>query len=129
LKRRKENLLAPSLSQKGSKKNDSRKQNGPPQEQKQQPGHEHAMKPRPAYKDNKYHPAGKLQRKSALITGGDSGIGRAVAVHYAMEGADVAIVYLNESPDAQETRSEIEKQGRKCLLIAGDVGNEQKSLY
>lgn len=60
----------------------------------------------------------------ALITGGDSGIGRAVAVHYAKEGADVSIVYLNEHQDAEETKRQVEQEGRKCILIAGDVGDD-----
>lgn len=67
---------------------------------------------------------GKLTGKVALITGGDSGIGRAVAVTYAKEGADVAIVYLSEHEDAKETKRQVEQEGRKCILIAGDIGDD-----
>lgn len=69
--------------------------------------------------------AGKLHNRVALITGGDSGIGRAVAVAFAAEGADVAVLYLNETVDAKETQRLVEEQGRRCLLIAGDVGRER----
>jgi NAD(P)-dependent dehydrogenase (short-subunit alcohol dehydrogenase family) len=100
------------------------KQINPPQHQDRQPGIESEMTPRPQFEDAKYRPAGKLSGKVALITGGDSGIGRAVAVHYAKEGADVAIVYLNEHSDAQETKRQVEQEGRRCLLIAGDAGDE-----
>ena len=82
------------------------------------------MTPRPKFEAPVYRPAGKLSGKVALITGGDSGIGRAVAVLYAREGADVAIVYLpEEEGDARETRDHIEREGRKALLLAGDVTN------
>jgi len=83
------------------------------------------MTPRPKPIDRKYRAAGKLQGKVALITGGDSGIGRAVAVFFAKEGADVAIVYLNEHRDAKETRALIEREKRRCILISGDIGSEQ----
>ena len=93
----------------------------PPQEQPK-PGLEKEMSPRPQYQGSAYKPAGKLDGKVTLITGGDSGIGRAVAVLYAKEGANVAVVYLKEEqPDAEETRKAVEKEGRKCLLIPGDV--------
>ncbi len=85
------------------------------------PGHEHEMDPKPVYITDKYKGSGKLKGKAALITGGDSGIGRSVAVHYAREGADVAIIYLEEDKDAEETKSLVEKEGRKCLLIRGDL--------
>lgn len=93
----------------------------PPQEQSK-PGLESEMEPRPHYHGHAYKAAGKLDGLSALITGGDSGIGRAVAVLYAREGADVAIVYLAaEQSDAEETRVAVEKHGRKCLLLPGNV--------
>ncbi|MCM3783203.1 SDR family oxidoreductase [Neobacillus mesonae] len=99
------------------------KQTLPPQHQDQQPGIESEMFPRPEFEDAAYKAAGKLTGKTALITGGDSGIGRAVAVTFAKEGADVAIVYLNEHGDAEETKRQVEQEGRKCILIAGDVGD------
>ena len=93
----------------------------PPQTQ-EKPGLESKMKPRPRYDAPHYRGAGKLEKKVAIITGGDSGIGRAVAVLYAREGADVAIVYLPaEQTDAEETKRAVEKEGHRCLLIAGDV--------
>lgn len=85
------------------------------------------MDPRPEFQGHEYRPAGKLVGKRALVTGGDSGIGRAVAVHFAMEGADVAIAYLNEDADAEETGREIEAQGQRCLTIRGDLGDESFS--
>ena len=97
----------------------------PPQKQTTQPGREAEMKPRAQHKRPEYKPAGKLEGKAAIITGGDSGIGRAVAVHFAKEGADVAILYLNEHDDAAETKKLVEKEGRKCLTIPGDIGDEQ----
>ncbi|HEX2981634.1 MAG TPA: SDR family NAD(P)-dependent oxidoreductase, partial [Anaerolineaceae bacterium] len=96
----------------------------PPQHQDQQPGIEAEMKPQPRAEDAGYRGSGKLKGKVALITGGDSGIGRAVAIAYAKEGADSAIVYLNEHQDAEETMRQVEQEGRQCLLIAGDVGDE-----
>lgn len=89
------------------------------------PGEEHKMNPRPVYIKDEYKGSGKLQGKVALITGGDSGIGRAVAVHYAREGADVAIVYLEEDKDAEETKNLVEKEGRQCLLIRGDLKSRE----
>src|SRR5689334_20717161 len=80
----------------------------PPQHQNEQPGMEYKMKPRPQADDASYRGSGKLDGKIALITGGDSGIGRAVAIAFAKEGADVAIVYLNEHKDAEETKSKVE---------------------
>nr|WP_314623430.1 SDR family oxidoreductase [uncultured Noviherbaspirillum sp.] len=96
----------------------------PPQTQDQQPGSQQQMHPQPNTIPPGYQGSGKLAGRVALITGGDSGIGRAVAVAYAKEGADVAIVYLNEHEDANETRRLVEETGRKCVLIAGDIGNE-----
>jgi len=99
------------------------KQTLPPQHQNQQPGIESKMNPKPEFEKTKYKAADKLLDKVALITGGDSGIGRAVAVTYAKEGADVAVVYLNEHQDAEETKRQVEQEGRKCILIAGDIGD------
>jgi len=96
----------------------------PAQEQDQQPGLETEMSPRPKFEERAYHGCGKLEQRVALITGGDSGIGRAAAVAFAKEGADVAVVYLSEHEDAQETKRQVEQEGRRCLLIAGDVGDE-----
>ncbi|MDX5348279.1 MAG: SDR family oxidoreductase [Hymenobacteraceae bacterium] len=96
----------------------------PPQEQEQQPGKEYKMHPEPEIIRKGYKGSDKLKDKVALITGGDSGIGRAVAVHFAREGADVAIVYLNEDKDAKDTRKMVEDEGRKCLLLSGDIGDE-----
>lgn len=100
------------------------KQTFPPQHQNVQPGIEANMTPRPQFEDEQYKPAGKLKDKAAIITGGDSGIGRAIAVTYAKEGADVFIVYLNEHNDAQETKRQVEEEGRRCELLAGDLGSE-----
>lgn len=96
----------------------------PRQHQQRRPGREHKMKPRPKAEDEKHRGSGKLQNKVAIITGGDSGIGRAVAIAFAKEGADVAIVYLEEHKDANETKRSVEEHGRQCLLISGDVGQE-----
>src|SRR5680860_1160257 len=98
-----------------------KEQQRPPQEQDRQPGHEDEMTPRPRYEGKDYKPAGKLAGKVALISGGDSGIGRAVAVHFAKEGADVAILYLEENDDAREAKAHIEREGRRCLLLSGDI--------
>ena len=97
----------------------------PPQKQDRQPGRESEMTPKPQAEKADYKGSGKLKGKVALITGGDSGIGRAVAIAYAKEGADISIVYLNEHKDAEEARCEVEQEGRRCLLIPGDVGDEQ----
>jgi NAD(P)-dependent dehydrogenase (short-subunit alcohol dehydrogenase family) len=103
---------------------DEEKRTLPPQKQEQQPGIESEMKPRPKAEDRTYQGSGKLLDKVALITGGDSGIGRAVAILFAREGADIAVVYLSEHQDADETRRLVESEGRRCITIAGDVGIE-----
>lgn len=92
--------------------------------QYKQPGIEAIMKPAPKADDASYQGSGKLKNKVAIITGGDSGIGHAVALFFAKEGADLVIVYLNEHKDAKKIEAQIKKLGRKCLLIAGDVGSE-----
>ncbi|HEY9657040.1 MAG TPA: SDR family oxidoreductase [Allocoleopsis sp.] len=97
----------------------------PPQQQNHQPGIEAEMTPKPQTRDIRYRGSGKLDGKVALITGGDSGIGRSVAILYAREGADIAIVYLNEDTDANETKKLVELEGKRCVLIRGDIGDEQ----
>ncbi len=94
-----------------------------PRQELQKPGLEADLEERPEYEAPHYKGSGKLTGKVALITGGDSGIGRAVAVLYAREGADVAIIYLDEDEDAEETQRAVEAEGRKCLLIPGDVSD------
>jgi len=96
----------------------------PPQQQRRQPGLQSEMHPAPRSSKNNHRGSGKLDGKVALITGGDSGIGRAVAIAFAKEGADVAVVYLNEHSDAKQTQRQVEQQRHKCLLLAGDVGYE-----
>ncbi|RDW18249.1 NAD(P)-dependent oxidoreductase [Oceanobacillus arenosus] len=96
----------------------------PAQEQHQQPGIESEMDPRPEYIREDYMGSDKLKDKVAVITGGDSGIGRAIAVHFAREGANVAIIYLEEHGDANETKRLVEQEGQKCLLINGDIGDQ-----
>ena len=97
----------------------------PPQHQRRRPGREHKMEPRPRAEDKTHRGSGKLQEKVAIITGGDSGIGRAVAIAFAKEGAHISVVYLEEQRDASETKRLVEEHGRKCLLIKGDVGQEE----
>lgn len=97
----------------------------PPQHQDRQPGKESEMNPPPVFESPDYKAAGKLNGKKAVITGGDSGIGRAVAVAFAKEGADVAIAYLNENSDAQDTKRLVEAKGVKCLLVPADLKSEQ----
>jgi NAD(P)-dependent dehydrogenase (short-subunit alcohol dehydrogenase family) len=94
-----------------------------PQKQHRQPGIESEMRPRPDSDGEQYRAAGKLENMVALITGGDSGIGRAVAIAFAKEGADVAIVNLNEHEDARATKERVENLGRRCITLAGDVGD------
>jgi NAD(P)-dependent dehydrogenase (short-subunit alcohol dehydrogenase family) len=100
------------------------KQKLQPPQQQEAPGVESEMTPKPKADDAQYRGSGKLQDKVALITGADSGIGRAVAIAFAKEGADVAILYLNEHDDAKETKDLVEKQGRRAVTIAGDIGDE-----
>src|SRR5215471_5654114 len=93
-----------------------------PRQHQHSPGLESKLAPRPRYEAEAYRPANKLKGKAALVTGGDSGIGRAVAVMFAREGADVAIAYLpEEQSDADETRAAIEQEGRRCLTLSGDL--------
>ncbi|MGQ5524993.1 SDR family oxidoreductase [Chitinimonas sp. PSY-7] len=96
----------------------------PPQHQHQQPGIEAVMEPPPKSEMEGYQGSGKLKNQVAIITGGDSGIGRAVAIAYAKEGADVVIVYLDEDVDATKTRDLVEQTGKHCLLLKGDIGDE-----
>jgi NAD(P)-dependent dehydrogenase (short-subunit alcohol dehydrogenase family) len=96
----------------------------PPQHQERQPGIESEMHPTPQAEGREYRGCDKLRGRAALITGGDSGIGRAVAIAFAKEGADIAIVYLNEHQDAAETKRLVEQTGARCIIIAGDVGDE-----
>ncbi|QAS51580.1 SDR family oxidoreductase [Halobacillus litoralis] len=95
----------------------------PKQHQERQPGFEFEMKPLPEFVDENYHGSGKLEGKVAVITGGDSGIGRAVSLSFAKEGADIAIIYLDEHEDAEATKQLVEAEGRKCLLINGDLAD------
>lgn len=91
----------------------------------QRPGRETEMTPKPKPEKDSHRGSGKLEGKVALITGGDSGIGRAIAIAFAKEGADVSIVYLEEHEDARETERLVKEHGGKCLLIPGDIGDEQ----
>ncbi len=110
--------------QKSSPKKEIRK----PQHQNR-PGKEFKMRPVPLYDDKRIKGSGKLNGKVLLITGGDSGIGRAVAILFAKEGADIAIVYLNEHKDAEDTKKLIEEYGQRCLLISSDISKEAKCIY
>ena len=106
----------------GKEQTGEKPKNPLPEQKQPHPGLEKDIEPRPQYEALNYKGSEKLAGKAAIITGGDSGIGRSVAVLFAREGADVAIVYLpEEQPDAEETRLAVEKEGRRCLLIPGDV--------
>lgn len=99
----------------------------PEQKQYEQPGIEYLMEPRPIFDNPNYKGSDKLKDKVAIITGGDSGLGRACAVAFVKEGAKVVIPYYNEHEDAEETKSYLEKMGGECLLIAGDITNKDFS--
>lgn len=101
----------------------------PPQKQNRQPGLEYLMIPRPVYDNPHYIGTGKMNNKVAIISGGDSGIGRAVAVAFAKEGADLVIAYFDEHEDARETKQAIEHYGQRCLLISGDLRNKNHCQY
>lgn len=94
------------------------------QHQNHQPGTEEEMIPKPIYVNEDYKPAGKLEGKVAIITGGDSGIGKSTAIYFAKEGADVIVPYLNEHEDAKETKTLVEQAEKTCLLISGDLSSE-----
>lgn len=101
----------------------------PEQDQDRQPGREYKMEPQPEIIRDTYKGSHKLQNQVALITGGDSGIGRAVAVHFAREGAIVAIVYLEEDQDAEKTKEMVEQEGSSCLLLEGDIKDPKFCKY
>lgn len=107
-----------------SKSEKAAKKQRPPQKQKRQPGIEAEMSPQPVAENPLFPSGDKLQGRVALITGGDSGIGRAVALAFAREGADVAVLYLDEKKDAEETARLVRQKGRRCLLIGGDIARE-----
>jgi NAD(P)-dependent dehydrogenase (short-subunit alcohol dehydrogenase family) len=96
-----------------------------PRQHQAMPGHIDKMRPKPDHGEQSYRGSGKLAGKKAVITGGDSGIGRAVAIAYAREGADVLIAYLDEHVDAKETQHLVEEAGRKAVLVAGDIGSSK----
>ena len=104
-----------------SKSSQQKRSVGKPPQRQRLPGVESKMRPRPESKMREYRAAGRLDGQVALVTGGDSGIGRAVAIAFAKEGADVAIVYLEEHDDARETVAEVEKLGRRCIDISADL--------
>ena len=117
------NAAAPETSGKGAVQAGARRQptNPLPKQQLEKPGLESELSPRPRFLAPDYKGSGKLEGRVALVTGADSGIGRAVAVLFAREGADVAVAYLSEHGDAEETRRHVEAEGRRCLLLPGDV--------
>ena len=94
-----------------------------PDQQQEVPGHTNEMDPKPDHGEESYRGSGKLEGKRAIITGGDSGIGRAVAIAFAREGADLLISYLNEEDDAAETARLVEQAGRRCVRVAGDIAD------
>lgn len=96
-----------------------------PQQDQEQPGREHEMHPEPEIIKDSYRGSGKLTGKIALITGGDSGIGRSVAVHFAREGAKIAVVYLKEDQDAKKTKQLVEEEGSECAIFEGDLKEEE----
>lgn len=106
-------------------KQGTQKKTIPAQHQTRKPGLESKMNPEPEYIKKDYRPSDKLKNKIAIITGGDSGIGRAIAIAYATEGANVVIQYLNEHIDAKKTKKLVEDTGRECLLISGDLRDEK----
>ncbi|MEA4970003.1 MAG: SDR family oxidoreductase [Candidatus Pelethousia sp.] len=99
----------------------------PPQHQDTQPGNEQRMCPQPAYDNRNYRAGGKLNGDIAIVTGGDSGIGRAVALLFAKEGADVLITYFTEGGDAEQTKAAIESYGKKCVVVKADLRQENAS--
>lgn len=101
------------------------KQTFPPQHQNHQPGVEDEMNPIPIHVSEQYEGSNKLKDKVAIITGGDSGIGKSVAIYFAKEGADVVVSYLNETKDAEDTKKQVEAEGRRCILASGDIGDER----
>jgi NAD(P)-dependent dehydrogenase (short-subunit alcohol dehydrogenase family) len=103
----------------------SNNQNFPPQHQNHQPGSEKEMNPKPISETEQYRGSGKLKDKVAIITGGDSGIGKAVAIDFSKEGANIVIAFLDEGKDAEETKQEVEKHGVKCHLVRGDLALEE----
>jgi len=111
-----------------SKKPERKKRLRPAQQQRRQPGRESLMRPKPRSEDPTQPGCGKLAGKVALITGGDSGIGRAVAIAFAKEGADVVIGYLEEHDDARATQENVAKHGRRCVALDGDIGDPAFSL-
>src|SRR5215216_6636291 len=94
-----------------------------PEQQQEPVGLESEMQPRPDYGEESYRGSGKLQGKAAVITGGDSGIGRAVAIAFAREGADILISYLDEHSDAEEVAALVKDAGRTCILVSGDLSD------